>query len=169
MTTVPLLGIISGGQTGADQAGLRAAKALGLTTGGLMPKGFRTESGPRPHFRELYGMGESRFGGYQPRTRWNIQHADATIIFSLIDQELKIPSEPGSALTMGLCSELQTPCLVVEWDQQYRRLGGGAQFKLWMEQHHVTILNVAGNRESHAPGIGQAVEDYLLRGIRQMQ
>jgi hypothetical protein len=31
--------VISGGQTGADQAGLAAAKRLGVPTGGFMPKG----------------------------------------------------------------------------------------------------------------------------------
>ena len=32
--------IISGGQTGADQAAWRAAKAFGVPTGGWMPKDF---------------------------------------------------------------------------------------------------------------------------------
>ena len=35
--------IISGAQTGADQAGWRAARAFDLDTGGWMPKGFITE------------------------------------------------------------------------------------------------------------------------------
>jgi hypothetical protein len=46
---------ISGGQTGADQAAWRAAKAHAIATGGWMPKGFLTEDGPRPEFAELYG------------------------------------------------------------------------------------------------------------------
>ena len=33
--------IVSGGQTGADQGGWRAAVACGLATGGWMPEGFR--------------------------------------------------------------------------------------------------------------------------------
>ena len=40
--------IISGGQTGADQAGLLAAQALGLQTGGWAPHGWRTDAGPAP-------------------------------------------------------------------------------------------------------------------------
>lgn len=39
--------IISGGQTGADQAGWRAARRCGLATGGRMPREFETEDGPR--------------------------------------------------------------------------------------------------------------------------
>jgi hypothetical protein len=34
--------VISGGQSGADLGGLRAAKVLGIQTGGSMPKGFLT-------------------------------------------------------------------------------------------------------------------------------
>jgi hypothetical protein len=40
--------IISGGQTGADQAGLAVAKRLGISTGGFMPKGLLTAAGPQP-------------------------------------------------------------------------------------------------------------------------
>ena len=49
------LKIISGGQSGADQAGWRAARRLGLPTGGWMPRGFLTEDGPRPEFAREHG------------------------------------------------------------------------------------------------------------------
>jgi hypothetical protein len=45
--------IIGGFQGGADQGAIRAAKALGVPTGGYMPLGFLTEAGPRPEFAEL--------------------------------------------------------------------------------------------------------------------
>jgi hypothetical protein len=35
--------VISGGQTGADQAGRRAARAAGIPTGGWAPLGWKTE------------------------------------------------------------------------------------------------------------------------------
>jgi hypothetical protein len=35
--------VISGGQTGADQGGLRAARACGIPTGGWAPRGWLTE------------------------------------------------------------------------------------------------------------------------------
>lgn len=50
--------VISGGQSGVDQAALRAARAAGIPTGGSMPRGFLTEDGPRPDFAELYGLVE---------------------------------------------------------------------------------------------------------------
>ena len=40
--------VISGGQTGADQAGLRAAQACGIPTGDQAPRGWLTEAGPAP-------------------------------------------------------------------------------------------------------------------------
>ncbi len=40
--------IISGGQTGADRAGLDIAIALGIDYGGSLPSGRRTEDGYLP-------------------------------------------------------------------------------------------------------------------------
>src|SRR6266851_2564588 len=45
--------VISGGQTGADRAGLDAAAALGLPTGGHAPAGIWTESGADPSLERL--------------------------------------------------------------------------------------------------------------------
>jgi hypothetical protein len=43
-----IAGIITGGQTGADQAAVRAGHAAGIPTGGFAPKGWLTEDGPAP-------------------------------------------------------------------------------------------------------------------------
>ena len=63
--------VISGGQTGIDQAGLEAAKLEGFETGGLMPKGFRTLCGKKPQFELLYNMSEDSSETYPPRTYAN--------------------------------------------------------------------------------------------------
>src|SRR3954467_11618801 len=79
--------VTTGGQTGADQAGWRAAKLLGLATGGWMPMGFRTEGrlddegmpGPdesHPEFAELYGARAHESLEYRVRTRANVGEAD---------------------------------------------------------------------------------------------
>jgi Circularly permutated YpsA SLOG family len=75
--------VISGGQTGADQAGWRAAKAAGLETGGWMPLGFLTEEGPRPEFAELYGARETRTDHYPVRTEANAMESDRRLWFGL--------------------------------------------------------------------------------------
>src|SRR5580658_4523105 len=50
--------VISGGQTGADRAGLEVAKELGYKTGGAMPLGFEALDGPHPEFKDKYEMHE---------------------------------------------------------------------------------------------------------------
>jgi predicted Rossmann-fold nucleotide-binding protein len=40
--------IISGGQTGVNQAALDAARKLNIAHGGWIPKGRKTENGPLP-------------------------------------------------------------------------------------------------------------------------
>ncbi len=63
--------VISGEQTGADQAGLRAAKACGIATGGMMPKGFRTLDGPDKALAEEFGLREHTSPSYNMRTSAN--------------------------------------------------------------------------------------------------
>lgn len=71
--------VISGGQTGADEAGLIAAKLYGLDTGGFMPDGFKTRLGDRPEFKNLYGCIAMPGATYRSRTFANVESADATI------------------------------------------------------------------------------------------
>src|ERR1700733_1932134 len=73
--------IISGGQTGVDQAAWRAAKACGVATSGWMPRGFLTEDGPRPEFAERYGAAEFPTNDDHARTEQNVQDSDATLWF----------------------------------------------------------------------------------------
>jgi hypothetical protein len=73
--------VISGFQTGADIAGIYAARDYGIPTGGAMPKGFLTEDGPRPDYAELYGAVELPTGDYAARARRNVADSDGTIWF----------------------------------------------------------------------------------------
>jgi Circularly permutated YpsA SLOG family len=43
-----------------------------------------------------------------------------------------------------------------------------SQVAAWLDQSHIRILNIAGNRESIAPGIGQSVERFLTQLFRQL-
>lgn len=71
--------IISGGQTGADQAALDAAIAKGIPHGGSIPLDRMTEDGPLP---EKYRLVELQTRSYPVRTEQNVIDADATIILS---------------------------------------------------------------------------------------
>jgi hypothetical protein len=81
MLAVMLERVISGFQTGADIAGIYAARAHGIPTGGAMPRGFLTEEGPRPEFAELYGAVELPSSSYPARTERNVRDSDGTIWF----------------------------------------------------------------------------------------
>jgi hypothetical protein len=88
--------IVSGGQSGADQAGWRAARALGIATGGWMPVGLLTEAGPRPEFAEMFGAVEMPGAGDPERTRANARDSDATVWFG-------DPDSSGGRTTLGAC------------------------------------------------------------------
>jgi len=72
--------IISGGQTGADRAGLDFAIHVGLEHGGYVPKGRKAEDGK---IAERYNLVELSTTSYPARTKRNIEESDGTVIFSL--------------------------------------------------------------------------------------
>lgn len=144
--------IVSGGQTGADQGALLAAKVLGIRTGGYAPKGWRTEAGPAPWLAD-YGLVEHISSDYVARTADNIRLGDATIIFGR-------PS-PGSSKTLKLCQVDGKPVIWITAN----RLGETIRLGLWLTRHRPKTLNVAGNRESVTPGIRDLVRDFLVKAL----
>ena len=72
--------IISGGQTGADRAGLDAAMELNIPIGGWCPKGRKAEDGP---IDKKYPLQETKLGDYKVKTGLNVKDSDGTIIFTL--------------------------------------------------------------------------------------
>src|ERR1022692_1301737 len=98
-----LLKVISGAQTGVDRAGLFAAKACGLATGGMMPSGFKAQDGNHPEFREFFNIQQHSSSAYPPRTKWNIMNSDGTLVIA------KDFYSPGEILTRNLTVELFKP------------------------------------------------------------
>jgi len=142
--------IISGGQTGADRAGLIAGKLLGLKTGGTAPPGFLTERGPEPklqNFGLVEGQPDSR--KYVKRTIQNILDSDGTLIMG-------ITTSPGSTLTLTICREYSKPCIINPTS---------IALKEWLDLNHIKTLNVAGNRESKNPGIRDTTLKLLVSAL----
>lgn len=131
--------IISGGQTGADQGGLRAGFELGIETGGTAPPQFRTDEGLNPCVLKAYGLveGEPDYKTYPKRTHKNVADSDGTVLFGRM-------SSPGCALTIKYCIELSRP-LIVNPDP--------SALRHWVTVKDIHTLNVAGNRERTNPGI----------------
>lgn len=134
-----VLFVMSGAQTGADRAGLDWAISRGLSYGGWCPKGRRSEDGPIP---EHYLLSETPSSNYRQRTEWNVRDSDATVIFTL-----EADLDGGSKLTARMAQELGRPWLHFRPGVHPRYL---AQFVV---RNQVRTLNVAGKRESSAPGV----------------
>ncbi|MFZ5572544.1 MAG: putative molybdenum carrier protein [Thermodesulfobacteriota bacterium] len=143
--------IISGGQTGADQAGLDTAIRLGIPHGGWIPKGRRTEAGPLP---ECYHLREMDTTGYPRRTEQNILDADATLIVS----HGRLTG--GSKLTAALARKHGRPSLHLNL-KSISRAAAGRRLAVWLAENNVRILNVAGPRASEDPRIYAAVVQLL--------
>lgn len=140
--------VISGGQTGADRAGLDAAAALRLPTGGQAPAGFSTEAGADPSLERL---GLTAGGSPESRTERNVIEADAIVIFAG-----PVPG-PGSELTWTLAVKHQKPVRVIDpWAP-----GAAETLAAFLRAHAPRVLDVAGDRESQAPGIYERVREVM--------
>ena len=143
--------IISGGQTGADQAGLRAAKFLGIPTGGWLPKDCMTLDGPRPDLIDLYSMREHT-GGYAARTEANVRDADGTIRIA------EFFSSPGEKRTKRAIKWFNK----VWFDVDVKNPPDPEKVRTWLKENNIAVLNVAGNAEQTSPGIGDFAYRFLL-------
>ncbi len=147
-----MIRIISGGQTGVDQAALDAAIALNLPHGGWLPKGRKTENGPLP---ARYQLMELDSGRYRDRTEQNVLAADATLICSFG------PLTGGSALTEALAIRHGRPFLHIDFEH-HSRDQAIRSVQEWLRKHPIATLNVAGPRASSEPRIYQAAYVLLM-------
>lgn len=142
--------IISGGQTGADRAGLDAAMELNIPIGGWCPKGRKAEDG---HIDNKYPLQETTSGDYRVRTERNVKESDGTIIFTI--------GKPtgGTALTVKKAKSFDKPYLVIDLDKDYDLYA----VKAWLRDNNIEVLNVAGPRGSKFPYVYNLVNEYLKK------
>ena len=146
--------IISGGQTGVDRAALDVALELGLPCGGWCPKGRRAEDGTVP---DRYPLKETSSSDYRVRTEKNIEESDGTLVLAWG------PPMGGTALTLKLARRHHKPYFVVDLVH-----GGDALFvQEWGWAKEIRILNVAGPRESEAPGIHARAISFFKEVLNQ--
>jgi hypothetical protein len=143
--------VVSGGHSGADQAGWRPAQACDIPTGGWMPFGFLTEEGPQRRFANVYDAREMPTPSYPARTVQNVQDSDETIWFGTTDT-------PGAKTTLDACKRFRKPVMLVTPTEVVL----ASDVVAWLRRNpEIERLNVAGNRESKNPGIGERVERFL--------
>jgi hypothetical protein len=148
--------IISGGQTGVDQAALDAAIALGLSYSGWIPAKRWTEDGVlSPRFQN---MRETDSEDPKQRTEWNVRDSDGTLLFS------HGPLMGGSHLTYDLATKhYHRPCLHVDLSSDVTRDAHVVKrVRDWLNRYRIENLNVAGPRCSEDPLIYQHVKSVLL-------
>lgn len=146
---VQLEKIVSGGQTGADRAGLDVAMKVGLPVGGYCPKGRLAEDGTVP---EHYPLVEMTKGGYSARTERNVIESDGTLILNIG----KLSG--GTRLTVECARKHNKPHLVIQLDAAKPKVSTLAE---WIDENNIRVLNVAGPRESKSPGVHQLACRYL--------
>ena len=139
--------IISGGQTGADQAALDAAIKLGIPHGGWIPKGRLTENGPLP---DKYKLAEMPGTAYVLRTEQNVIDSDGTLIIS----HGKLSD--GSDYTRKMAIKHHRPWLHIDLNKT-PAFKAATLICSWIGENAIEILNVAGPRASKDDQIYTAV------------
>lgn len=135
--------IVSGGQTGADRAALDVAIKFNIPHGGWITKGRRTEDGPLP---EIYQLNEMRTSDYPSRTRQNILDSHGTVIIS------RGALSGGSKLTRSFARVKGRPNCHIDL-LNHDIFEAAIILQGFVLENRIDILNVAGPRASHDPGI----------------
>ena len=146
--------IVSGGQTGVDQAGLDAAIEVGLDHGGWCPLGRICEDGVIP---EKYRLKETDSQKYKKRTEKNVIDSDGTLI--LYRNKLS----GGTAFTLRMAQKHDRPFLLFDLEKRDEP----DIIQSWLEDAAIRILNVAGPRESSSAGIRDQAFHLLTRILNQ--
>jgi hypothetical protein len=141
--------ILSGGQTGVDRAALDVALMRGLPCGGWCPKGRWAEDGRIP---DRYPLTETDSDDVAERTRRNVRDASATLVL------VNGASDAGTDETLRIAAALGRPALRLDLARRPERDPALA----WLAALDQPVtLNVAGPRESNAPGIHALAREYL--------
>lgn len=149
--------IISGGQTGVDQAALDVAIELGIPHGGWIPKGRKTENGALP---DKYRLKEMPTSSYAKRTEQNIIDSEGTLIISLG------PLTGGSELTRKTAILHDRPCIHIDLGT-LNTLQAIKTVRSWIVHHGIEILNIAGPRAGENPEIYDMAVKTLKAVLRK--
>ena len=129
--------VISGGQTGADLAGLMIAKDLKIETGGWAPKEWKTSKGPQKKLLEGYNLKESE-EDYAGRTWRNVKDSNATIRLAVDFDSL------GEKCTMDAINYFKKPWIDIDL-LNLKPIQEVIEFLVLVKP---SILNIAGNTQN---------------------
>jgi len=167
--------VMAGGQRGADQAGLRAARRAGLLVGGWCPPGgvvWTNADGTLDKVPAEFNLQPTPLDAspHAPRvarsqrTEWSVRDSQATL-FVLDPQKPLIDtnSDQGTDWTLRCAIGYGRPYLLCNPAEPR----DAARAVEWILEHEVQTLNVAGPREKitgPAPGpFGTAAEEFIFK------
>jgi hypothetical protein len=153
--------VISGGQTGVDQAALRAASDCRLEIGGWCPPGQVCEAGLIPAEFPLRETEKERSLDApdvprSQRTEWNVRDSDGTLVI----QSGETAADWGTDWAMQCAKRYGRSLLVCDIEEP------NAKHKVqeWLRRNEIKLLSVGGSAESTSPGIGGHTYRFL-RGV----
>ncbi|MXX23025.1 MAG: molybdenum cofactor carrier [Rhodospirillales bacterium] len=146
--------LVSGGQTGADQGALEAARACGIPITGWCPGGRWTEAGP---LSRCWPLTPTPLRRPIQRTHRNLRLADGVLI--LAGHRLR-----GGSVVLPRTAGASRPRLVLD-PRSSRAVPAATRF---CRRHRIRLLLVGGPRESQEPGIRIAVRDMMTRFYRAL-
>lgn len=151
--------IISGGRIGADQAALDVAIKMGISHGGWIQKGRKTQRGILP---EKYRLKEMPVAGFKERIEQNIIDSDGTVIISHGNLT------GGSDYAHEMAKKHNRPCLHINLNETPLSIAP-SEINTWIIENNIEVLNVTGSRTSEDPKIYMdtmnIVEDTILLGL----
>ena len=155
--------IVSGGQTGTDQAALQAAIDSGLDHGGWCPPGRMCESGLIPRELKLTETPAERDPSNpdiprSQRTIWNVRDSDASLIF-WVGEVAELQNDRGTKLGLETAMEFGKPYLVVNPISGY----ASTTIQKWINENNIEILSIGGPSELKSPGIFNHVYQILIK------
>lgn len=156
--TMMIQKIISGGQTGVDRAALDVSIKLNIPHGGWCPKGRKAEDGV---ISAQYNLIETESDDYSERTKANINDSSGTLI---VVPSLPLNVNDGTILTIDYVNQVKKPYYILDMMKSHQQ---EPSVLMWIKKNNITILNIAGPRESQSPGVYfqayQFLEEFLLK------
>jgi len=143
--------IISGGQTGADQAALDVAIRFGIPHGGWVAKGRKNENGRLP---DKYQLKEMPAGSRASHAEQNLLDSDGTLIIS----HGKLTG--GSEFVRKMAMHHERPWLHIDLSRMIA-FKAARKLRLWIRSHKIEVLNIAGPRASKDPEIYRDTVEIL--------
>lgn len=148
--------VISGGQTGVDRAALDVAMTFGLPAGGWCPRGRAAEDGVIP---PKYPLTETRSPELHVRTQRNVETSSATLVLT------RGSPTGGTRYTVEVACSMRRPILVVDLGDP--SVDASSAVADWLRDVKPRVLNVAGPRESGAPGISEQASRVLAQALKR--